>query len=127
MQANYRELKIWKFAMDLVPNIYQIIALLPIEESNNLKDQMRRAVTSLPLNIAEGAASKSLKMYLTHLNYAYASSQELTVCLMLCYKLKYITEKKFKLIFDQVDKFNRASYKFIINLEKKTLKEKFNF
>jgi len=88
---------------------------------------MRRAVTSLPLNIAEGAASKSPKMYLTHLNYAYASAQELTVCLMLCYKLKYIAEEKFKKIFDQTDKFNRASYKFIINLEKKDLKEKFDF
>ena len=113
--------------MDLVPAIYQVIAALPIEESNNLKDQMRRAATSLPLNIAEGASSKSMKLYLTHLNYAYASAQELTVALMLCYKLKYLEEEFFKRIFDQMDRFNRASYKFILNLEQKESKEKFDF
>ncbi len=127
MQANFRELKIWKFSMDLVPEIYKVIALLPVEESNNLKDQMRRAVTSLPLNIAEGASSKSLKMYLSHLNYAYASAQELSVALMLCFKIGYLSDVQFHKIFDRVDRFNRASYKFLINLEQKELKEKLDF
>ncbi len=127
MQTNYRKLRIWKFSMDLVPQIYSVIAKLPIEESNNLKDQMRRAVTSLPLNIAEGACSKTKKQYINHLNYAYASSQELTVALMLCYKNNYIKKEYFEKVFDQMDRFNRASYKFIINLEQKELKEKFDF
>ena len=77
-----------------IRSIYEVITLLPIEESRNLQDQMRRSVTSLPLNIAEGACSKTMKLYLNHLNYTYASAQELTVALMLCYKLKYIDKQK---------------------------------
>jgi len=88
---------------------------------------MRRAVTSLPLNIAEGACSKTKKQYLNHLNYAYASAQELTCALMLCSKVNYLDKESFLKVFDRMDHFNRAIYKFIINLEKKELKEKFDF
>jgi len=88
---------------------------------------MRRAVTSLPLNIAEGACSKTMKLYLNHLNYTYASAQELTVAVMLCYKLKYIDKKQFERLFDRIDHFNRACYRFLMNLEQKESREKFDF
>lgn len=127
MQANYRELKIWRSAMDLVPRIYSVIAKLPVEESDNLKTQMRRAVTSLPLNIAEGACSKTARLYVSHLGYAYASAQELTCALMICHKVGYIDKDFFSEVFEHLDHFNRAIYKFLVNLEQNQVKEKFDF
>ena len=51
---NYKELIVWQKSMDLVAEIYKLVKFLPKEETYALSDQMRRAVVSIPSNIAEG-------------------------------------------------------------------------
>ena len=53
----FRDLIIWQRAIDLVPRVYQLIKAFPREETYALADQIRRAVVSIPANIAEGQAS----------------------------------------------------------------------
>jgi len=127
MQTSYQDLKIWQYAFELTHKFYDVIAVLPECESRNIADQMRRAVTSLPLNIAEGAGSQTSKMFLSHLKYAYASAQEVEVLLMLCFKLKYINEETFKPLYEDLDRFKRATYKFTVNLERKENQRRFGF
>ena len=127
MQTAYQDLKIWQYAFELTHKFYDIIAVLPECESRNIADQLRRAVTSLPLNIAEGAGSQTSKMFLSHLKYAYASAQEVEVLLMLCFKLKCIDEARFKPLYEDLDRFKRATYKFTVNLERKENQRKFGF
>jgi len=127
MQRVYQDLRIWKYAFELSSKVYAVIATLPECESRNLADQMRRAVTSLPLNIAEGAASQTARMFISHLKYAYASAQELEVQLMLCAKMKYIDEQRFMQLYDELDRFKRATYKFTFNLERKENQKRFGF
>jgi four helix bundle protein len=127
MQAIFKELKVWQYAFDLTIRMYDVVAHLPNCESHNLADQIRRAATSLPLNIAEGASCNSAKVYLNHLHYAYSSGQELSVLLMLCYKLNYIDEKLFNERFEELDKFLRSLYKFVVNLERKEAQKKLPF
>ncbi|MBW2967886.1 four helix bundle protein [Candidatus Woesearchaeota archaeon] len=127
MQTKFQDLRIWQIAFSITLNVYEILPSLPIEERKNLMCQMRRAATSMTLNIAEGASSKTTTAYSSHLHYAYASAQELSACLMLCYKLKYISEKKFNLMFDELDKFLRSIYKFMVNLERKEGQKRFGF
>jgi four helix bundle protein len=127
MQTAYQDLKIWQQAFALTPKFYDIIAILPECESHNIADQLRRAVTSLPLNIAEGAGSQTSKMFLSHLKYAYASAQEIEVLLMLCFRLKYVDEARFKQLYEELDAFKRATYKFTVNLERKENQRKFGF
>lgn len=127
MQRVYQDLRIWKYAFELTGKFYEVIAALPLSETHNLADQMRRAVTSLPLNIAEGASSQTAKLFVSHLKYAYASSKELEVQLMLCYKLKYIDEPQFKVLFDELDRFMKATYKFTANLERSEEQKRFGF
>lgn len=50
----YKKLKVWHLAMDLVLEIYQIAEQFPKTEEYNLKCQLKRAIVSVPLNIAEG-------------------------------------------------------------------------
>jgi four helix bundle protein len=52
---NYKELKVWQKAMDLVVEIYSLTRGFPQDELFALTNQMRRASVSIPLNIAEGA------------------------------------------------------------------------
>ena len=58
---NYRNLEVWKRSLDLTADIYRLTKRLPKEELFGLSDQMRRAVISIPSNIAEGAGRNSDK------------------------------------------------------------------
>lgn len=51
----YRNLKIWKEAVDLARQIYVHTAGFPSEERYGVTSQLRRAVVSVPSNIAEGS------------------------------------------------------------------------
>ena len=51
---NHKELLVWQKAMQLVVDVYNLIRLLPKEETYGLSDQMRRAAISIPSNISKG-------------------------------------------------------------------------
>ncbi|MFH1438957.1 MAG: four helix bundle protein [Candidatus Woesearchaeota archaeon] len=116
-RTNYKKLEIWGIAYKLVQDLYPIIDRLPDYEEKNIADQMRRAVTSLPLNIAEGASSRFLKVFNNHLNYAYGSAKELGVLLLLCKNFNYINSDEFEDFYDRLDKLRAKTYKFIKNKE----------
>jgi four helix bundle protein len=50
----FEDLECYQLAMNVFREGYRVAALLPVEEKYNLADQMRRASTSIVLNIAEG-------------------------------------------------------------------------
>jgi four helix bundle protein len=54
---NHKDLEVWKKSMDLVENIYQLSTNFPKAEKFGLTNQIRRAVVSIPSNIAEGVWS----------------------------------------------------------------------
>src|SRR4051812_14581883 len=51
---SYRDLLIWRQAMNLAADIYRLTRSWPKEELYGLTSQARRAATSVPANIAEG-------------------------------------------------------------------------
>ena len=51
----YKDLKIWQRAMGISEKVYELSQGFPDEERFGLKSQIRRAVVSIPSNIAEGA------------------------------------------------------------------------
>lgn len=58
---NYRNLEVWKRSLDLTADIYRLTKQLPKEELFGLSDQMRRAVVSIPSNIAEEQVETLIK------------------------------------------------------------------
>lgn len=50
--SDFRQLIVWQKAMDLTVEIYSLVNYLPRQETYSLSDQMRRAVVSVPSNIA---------------------------------------------------------------------------
>lgn len=73
----YRELIVWQKAMDLVVATYRLVKLLPKDEAFALSSQMRRAVVSIPSNIAEGQSRSSTKEFANFLSIAKGSNAEL--------------------------------------------------
>ena len=90
----YKELKVWQKSMELVKEIYSLVKKLPKEELYVLSDQMRRAVVSIPSNIAEGQSRNSTKEFIQFLNIAAGSNAELFTHLLICEKVGYISQKE---------------------------------
>ena len=74
---------LWKEAMNLVKSIYDFTLKLPKEENFALTSQIKRAVVSIPSNIAEGASRKSNKEFLYFLNIARGSLAEVETQLLI--------------------------------------------
>ena len=53
---SYQDLDVWQRAMTLAEKAYTITALFPKSEMFGLTNQIRRASSSVPANIAEGWA-----------------------------------------------------------------------
>ena len=76
-KADYTELVVWQRAMALVPDVYTLLKAFPQEETYALADQIRRAVVSIPANIAEGQARQHRKEFIQHLSIAKGRLAEL--------------------------------------------------
>ena len=85
---DYHSLDIWNRSMDYAVAIYGFVKELPESERYNLVSQLQRAVTSVPLNIAEGAGSSTKVEFARFLGYAYRSFlKEVITCLELCLRI----------------------------------------
>lgn len=86
----FEKLEVWQISLALSDVIYEMIKRLPKEEDFNLKGQMRRAVTSISLNIAEGSTTSSDKEQANFLRIAFHSTIEIIACLKLIERRKYL-------------------------------------
>ena len=91
---NYRELVVWKRSMELVAETYRLVKYLPKEETYALSNQIRRAVVSIPSNIAEGNGRGTTKDYARFLAMARGSKYELETQLLICVDLGYLTNEQ---------------------------------
>jgi four helix bundle protein len=87
---SYRDLLVWRRAMDLVVLCYHVAALLPGSEIYGLRSQLQRAAVSIPANIAEGHGRDHLGDYLHHLSMANGSLMELETHLQISVRLSYL-------------------------------------
>jgi len=90
---DYKKLEIWQRAMDYAVEIYKLSARLPSEEKYGLTSQIRRAVCSISMNIAEGAGCESQKEFRLFLEYAHRSTHEVLTILELIERLKLCEDK----------------------------------
>jgi len=89
MEKAHKNLKVWQKAIELVKMIYLETNKLPQEERYGLTQQMRRAVVSIPSNIAEGAARKGAKEAIQYFIISRGSISELDTQITICKKLNY--------------------------------------
>ena len=87
---DYRNLIVWQKGMELVKAVYSLTKQLPKEETFALSSQLRRAVVSVPSNIAEGYGRNSKQDYLRFLNIARGSKNEVETQLQICQMLDYL-------------------------------------
>ena len=88
----FKNLVVWQKAMKLVREVYSLTKSFPADERYALTDQIRRAVVSIPSNIAEGSGRSSNADYGHFLAIARGSLYETMTQLQVAVDLGYISE-----------------------------------
>ncbi len=89
------DLRVYQEAKELVKSVYTLLDKFPKYETYALGDQLRRAVTSVPSNIAEGSGRFSIKEKIHFIEIAYGSLTETLCQLDIANDLNYITDEEF--------------------------------
>ncbi|MFN4909590.1 MAG: four helix bundle protein [Bacteroidota bacterium] len=87
MITTFRDLFVWQRAMQLIHAVYPVADALPSCERHGLTPQLRRAVTSIALNIAEGKQRTTRKEYCRFVDIALGSLSEVEAILLIIHDL----------------------------------------
>ena len=96
IMTTFRNLNVYVKSKELVKKIYELLKKFPREEQFVLSDQLRRAVISIPSNIAEGSGRNSQKDQAHFYNIAYGSLMEVFSQLDIACDLGYISHEEFE-------------------------------
>jgi four helix bundle protein len=110
-------MKIYQQAIDFAVEIYRMTRMFPKDEIFGLTSQIRRAVTSISLNIAEGSGNKSNKEFMRFLDIALRSDYEVMACLEIALKLKYCNTEDFEKMNIEADEIAAMIVGFEKNLQ----------
>ena len=89
------DLRVYQEAKELVKSVYAFLDKFPKYETYALGDQLSRAVTSVPSNIAESSGRFSVKEKIHFIEIAYGSLTETLCQLDIAHDLNYITDEEF--------------------------------
>jgi four helix bundle protein len=91
MARDHRKLRVFQNAHRLTLAIYRHTRHFPKDEWFGLRAQLRRAAASVPSNVVEGSARRSIKEYCSFLNIARASAGELRYLIGLATELELLS------------------------------------
>ena len=96
-QSSYKELVVWQKSMLLANDVIDLVDRLETDRKHyRLIEQLEAAVTSIPMNIAEGKGRESKKEYV-HFLYISRGSLYETLTLLEIFQLRgYITDEMFQ-------------------------------
>lgn len=103
----FENLAAYQRAMDLVDNVYDLMKGFPPEERFALCDQLRRAVVSVPSNIAEGLGRLSKKEQVRFIEISYGSLMETYCQLTIAKRRSYITDTRFQELAKDIEDIAR--------------------
>ena len=100
----HKDLEAWKESIKLVKLVYKLTNDFPKQEDYGLTSQIRRAVISIPSNIAEGNARATAKETIRFIDIALGSLAELDTQLTIAQELNYI--ENYNIEDEQIKKVN---------------------
>ena len=98
---DFHKLLIWQRSHQLTLDVYRASKSFPNEELFGLTSQIRRAVSSIPTNIAEGCGRNSNKELAHFLQIALGSASEVEYELLLANNLGYINDADYQALADE--------------------------
>lgn len=98
--VSFEQLKVWQTAQEWAVLIYKVTKTFPNDEVYGMTSQLRRAVSSVSANIAEGFGRRTKNDKLHFYTMAYGSALETKNFIYLAQKLGYIDKVQLKIIID---------------------------
>lgn len=93
---NYKDLRVWSKSHELTLSIYQVTKSFPNEELYSLTNQIRRASSSIPANIAEGCGKNTSNDFAKFLNISLGSANETEYFILLSKDLGYLSNDNYE-------------------------------
>jgi len=114
MKFNYEHLDVAKIAKELIAEVYKLTRSFPNEERFGLTSQIRRAVVSILLNIAEGSIRKTKKDFARFVRISLGSLTELNAALEVSVELGFLEDNEYMALRKKLE----ALFFKLIGLEK---------
>ena len=105
-EQKFRKLVVWSKAMDFIELIYKTTHKFPSSEIYGLTSQIRRASTSIALNIAEGSGSGTDKEFCRFLSIALRSSYEVVCGVEVAKRLNYCSSNESDILLKLCDELS---------------------
>lgn len=106
---NFKDLVVWQKSIELVVLIYKTTRTFPDDERYGLTNQMRRAASSIPSNIAEGHMRSTNKDFGQFLAIARGSYAELETQNCIAQRLKYISKENYEILSQRIEEIAKMS------------------
>lgn len=116
MKHNFKNLNIWKLAIELANDTYIVTDSFPKNEEFGLKSQLRRCSVSIASNIAEGSSRSSNKDFNRFLEISLGSLYELQTQIIISSNRSYIDSFKLENIENKITELQRMISGFQKNL-----------
>lgn len=104
---SFETLNAWQEARKLVVSVYQLLDNFPKFEKYALCDQIKRAIVSVPSNLAEGSGRMSLREQIHFIEISYGSLMEAYNQLIIAADLNYIDEQSLESLKAPIDNVAR--------------------
>lgn len=114
---NFEKLIFWQKSISLAKQVYIVSQKIVESEKFGIISQMKRAVISIPSNIAEGAGRNSNKEFNHFLAIALGSAFELQTQLILAKELDLLSEESVLDLLEDVSEVQKMIYSFKNNLK----------
>lgn len=121
----FEELNIWKLALKITKEIYDLTAKKEFSKDFKLRDQVRGAIISVSSNIVEGFEKNNNNEFIRFLKIAKGSAGETRNQLYIALAVKYITQSEFSRTNKDLEDLAGQIGGFIVYLEKKRRDKEF--
>ena len=118
-RKNHKDLILWQKAMVLATDVHRLTTELPRHELFGLSSQLRRAAVSIPSNVAEGAARRTTREFMSFLHIARGSFAELETQLHLAVSIGYLTDAALAPVLGRLDEVGRLLNAVIVGLRRR--------
>jgi len=112
----FEDLEVYQKAFEFSIKIYKITEHKDF--NRNIKNQIQRAVLSIPLNIAEGFELQSNKQFIKFLYISKGSGGEVRSLLKICDRLEYLDKKDVQELIIEIESISKQLSKFINYLKR---------
>ncbi len=113
---DFKQLKVWQKAHQLVLQAYRQTRDFPQEERFGLTSHLLKSAVSVPSNIAEGCGRESDREFARFLSIAAGSASETEYQLLLARDLAYLSPEHHQGLDSQVNEVKRMLNAFIQRL-----------